>query len=99
MPSTRKQKAKKRFRQSGVKPDLKKNGCFAGKLPRSENEDHRANSDMEVNLESGGLFRETIPIGESFRTSLNTNSSENSGITIETTRKSNMRLLPTIQKK
>ena len=41
---------------------------------------------IEVDLELGGLHKNTNQIGEDFRYLLNTNSSENSGVTVETSR-------------
>ena len=86
MPSTRKQKAKeRRSRQLDIMSDVENVdvmlGSYSGKI---EGNDHSEN-ELNLDLESGRLRRNSNVTGEDFR-SLLTNSRENSEITIETTR-------------
>ena len=87
MPSTRKQKAKeRRSRQLDMLSDVEKTDIMLGSYS-SEDEDNNA-SENGAHLESGSNRpqQSSNVIGEDIRSLLNTNSRENSEITIETTR-------------
>ena len=87
MPSTRKQKAKeRRFRQLDMLSDVENVDIMLGIYSR-DGEDNIAR-EKEMNLDSGSSRpqQNSNVIGEDFRSLLNTNSRENSEITIETTR-------------
>ena len=83
--STRKQKAReKRSRQSGVQPDRDYMERMLGTFPRSNLESDQGDRDINVGLESVGTQQNINQNGEDFKSLLNTNSRENSEITIET---------------
>ena len=88
MPSTRKQKAKgRRSRQMDLMSDVEKVDIMLGSYSRDENGND--GSENEVNLDSGSSTppQNSNLVGEEdFRSLLNTNSRENSDITVETTR-------------
>ena len=87
MPSTRKQKAKEgRSRQLDMLSDVENVDIMLGSYSRDEEENIA--SENEVNLDSGSSRpqQNSNAIGEDFRSLLNTNSRENSEITVETTR-------------
>ena len=87
MPSTRKQKAKeRRSRQLDMLSDVENVDIMLGSYSRDDEENNV--SENEVNLDSGSSRpqQSSNVIGEDFRSLLNTNSRENSEITIETTR-------------
>ena len=87
MPSTRKQKAKeRRSRQLDIMSDVENVDIMLGSYTRDDDENNA--SENEVNLDSGSSrpLQSSNVIGEDFRSLLNTNSRENSEITIETTR-------------
>ena len=87
MPSTRKQKAKKRrSRQLDMLSDVENVDIMLGTYSREDEENNV--SENEVNLDSGSSRpqRSSNVIREDFRSLLNTNSRENSEITIETSR-------------
>ena len=87
MPSTRKQKAKeRRSRQLDMLSDVENVDIMLGSYSR-ENEENNV-SENEVNLDSGSSRpqQSSNVIGEDFRSLLNSNSKENSEITIETSR-------------
>ena len=87
MPSTRKQKAKeRRSRQLDKMSDVKNVDIMLGSYSRDDEENDI--SENGVNLDSGSNRpqQSSNVIGEDFRSLLNTNSRENSEITIETTR-------------
>ena len=87
MPSTRKQKAKeRRSRQLDMLSDLENDDITLGSYSRDGEENIASKN--EVNLDSGSSRpqQNSNVIGEDFRSLLNTNSRENSEITIETTR-------------
>ena len=87
MPSTRKQKAKeRRSRQLDMMSDVENVDIMLGSYSRDDEENDI--SENGVNLDSGSNRpqQSTNVIGEDFRSLLNTNSTENSEITIETTR-------------
>ena len=87
MPSTRKQKAKeRRSRQLDMLSDVENVDIMLGIYSRDEEENIA--SENAVNLDSGSSRPQQTSnvIGEDFRSLLNTNSRENSEITVETTR-------------
>ena len=87
MPSTRKQIAKeRRSRQLDIMSDVENVDIMLGSYDR---DDERAEqSESELNLDSGSnrLHQNPNLVGEDFRSLLNTNSRENSEVTVETTR-------------
>ena len=86
MPSTRKQNAKnRRSRQLDIMFDVENVDVLQGSYLR--NDENNASED-EMNLDSGSNRPQQISnvIGEDFRSLLNTNSRENSQVTIDTTR-------------
>ena len=87
MPSTRRQKAKeRRSRQLDMMSDVENVDVMLGSFSRDGEENNI--SENELNLDSGSSRPQQglNAIGEDFRSLLNTNSRENSEITIETTR-------------
>ena len=87
MPSTRKQKAKeRRSRQLDMLSDVENVDIMLGSYSRDDDENNI--SENEVNLDSGSSRPQqgSNVMGEDFRSLLNTNSRENSEITIETAR-------------
>ena len=87
MPSTRKQKAKeRRSRQLDMLSDVENVDIMLGSYSRDEEENIA--SENEVNFDSGSSRPQpnSNVLGENFRSLLNTNSRENSEITVETTR-------------
>ena len=84
MPSNRNQKAKeKRSRQSDVISDLKNMNIWLAVFSR---DDYEVEIEIEMVSKSDELHGNANPIGENFRSLLNTNSGENSEITVETAR-------------
>ena len=87
MPSTRKQKAKeRRSRQLDMMSDVENVDIMLGSYSRDD--EGNDISENGINLDSGSSRpqQSSNVIGEDFRSLLNTNSRENSEITIETTR-------------
>ena len=87
MPSTRKQKAKeRRSRQLDIMSDVENVDIMLGSYSRDD--EGVEQSESELNLDSGSNrpHQNTNLVGEDFRSLLNTNSRENSEMTIETTR-------------
>ena len=87
MPSTRKQKAEeRRSRQLDTMSDVENVDIMLGSYSRDDEENDI--SENGINLDSGSNRpqQSSNVIGEDFRFLLNTNSRENSEITIETTR-------------
>ena len=87
MPSTRKQKAKEmRSRQLDILSDVENVDIRIGSSFRED--ERKDQSDSELNLDSGSIRpqQNSSLFGEEFRSLLNTNKSENSEMTIETTR-------------
>ena len=87
MPSTRKQKAKeRRSRQLDMMSDVENVDIMLGSYSRDDEENDI--SEKAINLDSGSSRpqQSSNVIWEDFRSLLNTNSRENSEITIETTR-------------
>ena len=100
MPSTRKQKAKeRRSRQLDMLSDAENVDIMLGSYSRDGEENN--NSENEMNLDSGSSRPQQSSniIGEDFRSLLNTNSRENSEITIETTRLINEKISNQISRK
>ena len=100
MPSTRKQKAKeRRSRQLDMLSDAENVDLMLGSYSRDGEENN--NSENEMNLDSGSSRPQQSSniIGEDFRSLLNTNSRENSEITIETTRMINEEISNQISRK
>ena len=82
MPSTRKQKAEeRRSRQLDMMSDVENVDIMLGSYSRDDEE-----NDISENSGSNRPQQSSNGIGEVFRSLLNTNSRENSEITIETTR-------------
>ena len=87
MPSRRRQKAKeRRSRQLDIMSDVENVDIMLGGYSRCDEENNI--SENEGNLDSGSSRpqQSSNVIGEDFRSLINTNSRENSEITIETTR-------------
>ena len=87
MPSTRKQKAKeRRSRLLDMLSDVENVDIMLGSYSRGDEENNA--SENEVHLDSGSNrpHQSSYVKGEDSRSLLNTNSRENSEITIETTR-------------
>ena len=87
MPSTRKQKTKeRRYRQLNMLSDVENVDIMLESYSRDDEENNA--SENEVNLDSGSRRpqQSSIVIGEDFSSLFNTNSRENSEITIEATR-------------
>ena len=86
MPPTRKQKAKeRRSRQLDIMSDVENVDVMLGSYSRDD-ENNASEDGMNLDLESNRLQQSSNVIGEDFRSLLNTNSRENSQVTIETTR-------------
>ena len=86
MPSTRKQKAKeKRSRQLDIMSDVENVDIMLGSYSRDD-ENNASEDEMNLDSRSNRLQQSSNVIGEDFRSLLNTNSRENSQVTIETTR-------------
>ena len=87
MPSTRKQKAKeRRSRQLDMLSDAENVDIMLGSYSRDDEENNVSENDVNLDSGSSRPQQSTNIIGEDFRFLLNTNSRENSEITIETTR-------------
>ena len=86
MPSTRKQKAKeRRSRQLDIMSDVENVDVMLGSYSRDD-ENNASEDGMNLDIESNRLQQSSNVVGEDFRSLLNTNSRENSQVTIETTR-------------
>ena len=100
MPSTRKQKAKeKRSRQSDVMSDIENLDIMLGNYQESEQVRDEDLSDTELNVDSRNPNKEINSISWNFRTLLNTNASENSEITVETSRAINSEISSQMSRK
>ena len=87
MPSTRKQKAKeKRSRQSDVMPDIENLDVMLGSYQRDNSEVQDRVNENEMALESNRRENCSNRNDNDYRSYLNTDVSENSGITVETRR-------------
>ena len=87
MPSTRKQKAKeKRSRQSDVLSDIKNLDVMLGNYANSDIRDQDTVDQIEIDPESSRRQQSFSQEESNYRSLLNTNLSENSEITVETSR-------------
>ena len=87
MPSTRKQKAKeRRSRQLDRLSDVENVDIMLGSYSRDEEENIASENEVNLNSGSSRPQQNSNVIGEDFRSLLNTNSRENSEITVGTTR-------------
>ena len=87
MPSTRKQKAKKkRSRHSDAMSDIGNLDVMLGNYTNGENGDQEAIDQIEIDPESGRRQQDLDQNESNYRSLLNTNLSENSEITVETSR-------------
>ena len=87
MLSTRKQKAKeRRSRQLDMMSDVENVDIMLGSYSRDDEENDVSENGMNLDSGSSRPQQSSNVIGEDFRSLLNTNSRENSEITIETTR-------------
>ena len=87
MPSTRKQKAKeKRSRQSDVMSDIENLDVMLGRYQRDNIEMQEGNIDNEMDERLNRRKRQLNQNDSEFRSYLNTNLDENSGLTVETSR-------------
>ena len=87
MPSTRKQKAKeKRSRQSDVMSDIENLDVMLGKYQRSNSEAQNVEDEGGIDLRSTRREDNANQNENDYRSYLNTNLSENSCLTVETSR-------------
>ena len=87
MPSTRKQKAKeKRSRQSDVMSDIENLDVMLGNYANSDIRDREIVDQIEIDPESSRRHQGIGQEESNYRSLLNTNLSENSEITVETSR-------------
>ena len=87
MPSTSRQKAKeRRSRQLDIMSDVENVDIMLGSYSRDDEENNMSENEMNLGSGSSRPQQSSNVIGEDFRSLLNTNSRENSEITIETTR-------------
>ena len=87
MPSTGTQKAKeRRFRQLDLMLDEGHIDIMLGSYSRDDERDDRIDVELNLDSRSSRPQQNSNPIREDFGSLLNTNSRENSEITIETTR-------------
>ena len=86
MSSTSTQKTKKKSsRQSDAVSDLENVDMIMGNYSRNEVSDEQEESDVDLNLGSNKLDRNTNLLSEDFRSLPNKNSRKNIEMTIETT--------------
>ena len=87
MPSTRKQKAKeKRSRQSDVMSDIDNLDVMLGSYQRQNSEIENERNENDIDQRSGGREGILNQVENDYRNYLNTNLSENSCLTVETSR-------------
>ena len=87
MPSTRKQKAKeKRSRHSDVMSDIENLDVMLGNYTNSDTRDQEAVDQIEIDPESRRRQQDLDQNEPNYSSLLNTNLSENSEITVETSR-------------
>ena len=87
MPSTRKQKAKeKRSRQSDVLSDIENLDVMLGSYQRDNSEMQDRTSENRIDLESNRREDSSNQNENNYRSYLNTNLSENSCLTVETSK-------------
>ena len=100
MPSTRKQKAKaKRLRHSDVMSDIENLGVMLGNYTNSEIRGQEAVDQIEIDPESRGRQQDLYQNEPNYRSLLNTNLSENSEITVETSRMINSEISSQMSRK
>ena len=100
MPSTRKQKAKeKRSRHSDVMSDIEYLDVMLGNYTNSENRDQEAIDQIGIDPESERRQQALDQNEPNYRSLLNTNSSENSQITVETSRMINSEISSQMSRK
>ena len=100
MPSTRKQKAKeKRSRHSDAMSDIENLDVMLGNYTNSENRDQEAIDQIEIDPESGRRQQDLDQNESNYRSLLNTNLSENSEITVETSRMINSEISSQMSRK
>ena len=99
-PSTRKPKAReKRSRQSDVMSDIENLNVMLGNYQEVDQVRDEDISNTDFDLESRRPQRETNSISGNFRSILNTNTSENSEITVETSRAINSEISSQMSRK
>ena len=87
MPSTREQKAKeRRSRQLDIMSDTENVDIMLGSYARDDERIEQNENELNLDLGSNRPHQNSNLVGEDFRSLLNTNSRENSEVTIETTR-------------
>ena len=100
MPSTRKQKAKeKRSRHSDAMSDIGNLDVMLGNYTNGENRDQEAIDQIEIDPESGRRQQDLDQNESNYRSLLNTNLSENSEITVETSRMINSEISSQMSRK
>ena len=100
MPSTRKQKAKeKRSRHSDVMSDIENLDVMLGNYPNSEIRGQDAIDQIEIDPESRGRQQDLDQNEPNYRSLLNSNLSENSEITVETSRMINSEISSQLSRK
>ena len=100
MPSTRKQKAReKRSRQSGVLSDIENLDVMLGNYTNSEIREQEAVDQIEIDPESRRRQQDLDQNEGNYRSLLNTNLSENSEITVETSRMINSEISSQMSRK
>ena len=100
MPSTRKQKAReKRSRHSDVMSDIENLDVMLGNYTNSEIRDQEAVDQIEYDPESRRRQQDLEQNEGSYRSLLNTNLSENSEITVETSRMINSEISSQMSRK
>ena len=100
MPSTRKPKAtEKRSRQSDLMSDIENLDVILGNYQEVDQVRAEDISNTDFDLESRRPQRETNSISGNFRSILNTNTSENSEITVETSRAINSEISSQMSRK
>ena len=87
LPSTRKQKAEEgRSKQLDIMSDVQKVDIMLGSYSRDDEPNDQSESEVKLESDSIRLQQNSNSVGEDSRSLLNTNSSENSEMIIETTR-------------
>ena len=100
MPSTRRQKAKgKRIRQSDVMSDIENMDVMLGTFHENSFMRREITREIEVDLESGKLQRDFDQVVDKYRSLLNNATSENSEITLETSREINSEIYSRMSRK
>ena len=100
MPSTRKQKAReKRSRQSDVLSDIENLDVMLGNYTNSEIREQEAVDQIEIEPESRRRQQDLDQNEGNYRSLLNTNLSENSEITVETSRMMNSEISSQMSRK